>query len=340
MATQFFKGGELELIEKLDRERRRLRSEYSSLLLRQQIQGRQEEIFSRLRGIRERIVFLETTIHGDFDIVESSSVAAPPLGISTLAPQTQANLNAQAAVIIVEKDRIEPDEATGRFRLIPANAGDFHELCEDEKYAKAITARSVGSGILVGPSSILTAAHCVAGLVPLENLYFVFDFVGTIGSERVEFEPTDVYEGETILDKNMALPIDWAVVKLKSKVQRRSPVRVFEGDPTPVGTDVYVIGHPLGMTRKSAGGAHVRSGTAATFVANLDVFGGNSGSAVYDAATNDLLGVVTDGSVDLLLCGCADGCKRPQKCADNGCNGEVVVRTTEIALAIDFAALP
>ena len=46
------------------------------------------------------------------------------------------------------------------------------------------------------------------------------------------------------------------------------------------------MGHPLGLPVKYAANASVReNGVADHFVTNLDSYGGNSGSAVFNAAT-------------------------------------------------------
>jgi hypothetical protein len=356
MSTQFSKNSGESVAQELDKrevERRLLRTEYNNLLLTLRLQGGAsgptQELHDaasgdgarvRLREIREKMLRLEEAIYGRNNIKNSTVVAEPQrlaaAGVSMEDP------NAQAVVLIVEKDRFIKDVATGRFHLKPVTAGTYHELCADEPLANDITARAVGSGVLVGPSSILTAAHCVDGVVPLENLYFVFDFVEMDGGTRTKFDPDDVYEGESILAEDVTLPADWAVVQLKSPVQHRQPVKVHQGRPIKARTEVYVIGHPLGLSRKRAGGARVRNARSPqTFTANLDVFGGNSGSPVFHAKTQQLLGVVVDGSADLLLCAdCTEGCRRPQICPDAGCNGEVVVRTTEMARKVNFATLP
>lgn len=337
MRTRFFKGGELEVVKKLDIEHRRLQSEYSDLLLARQLSGHapDEKAATRIRSIREAISFVQEAIHDHNDIVNSTAVAPPP-GVSADIRRRAADVNALATVIIVPKTFVKYDDAANQYRLITRDVRSYHELCADEPYASERTARPTGSGILIGASSILTAAHCVR--LPLEQLYFVFDFTEDSRTEEVMFDPTDVYEGETILESD---PIDWAVVKLKSKVERRQPVRIHQANPIPVGRGVYVIGHPLGMTRKRADGAHVRSGDERIFVANLDVLVGSSGAPVFDASTNKLIGIATDGSASLVQCAeCSNGCKRVQTCKGLDCNGEVVVRIAEIGRRIDLTVLP
>jgi hypothetical protein len=365
MLPQSFKDGSESVAQEPEKREaehrlRLLRAEYKNLLLTQQLRDRAsdptkqlpDEVFNdgtraQFHELREEMLRLEEAIHGRNDIENSMVVAGQRIAATAGVPTE--DLNAQAVVLIVEKNRFIRDATTGRFRLEPVvNAGSYYELCADEPRAADVTARSIGSGVLVGPSCILTAAHCVDGLVPLEDLYFVFDFVEKASKRRkrtqtrTEFDPGDVYEGKRILEEDATLPADWAVIQLKLPVQRRQPVQIHQGGPITTETEVYVIGHPLGLSRKRAGGARVRDDSSPeTFTANLDVFGGNSGSPIFSTETQQLLGVVVDGSADLLLCGdCADGCHRPQLCPDTGCNGEVVVRITEVAKKVNFAMLP
>ena len=61
---------------------------------------------------------------------------------------------------------------------------------------------------------------------------------------------------------------------------------------------LIVAGYPSGLPLKIDDGGRVRdprSGTTDFFIANLDTFGGNSGSGVYDAATKQLVGILVRG---------------------------------------------
>ena len=56
---------------------------------------------------------------------------------------------------------------------------------------------------------------------------------------------------------------------------------------------VYVIGHPCGLPLKYVPDAEVRENAAASFfVANLDTYGGNSGSPVFNAQNNKVEGIL------------------------------------------------
>ncbi len=61
---------------------------------------------------------------------------------------------------------------------------------------------------------------------------------------------------------------------------------------------LYVIGHPSGLPTKVADGAQVCTQKGTHFSANLDTYGGNSGSAVFNAKTNEVVGILVRGAND------------------------------------------
>ena len=96
------------------------------------------------------------------------------------------------------------------------------------------------------------------------------------------------------------------------------------------GTELVVIGHPTGLPTKIAGGAWVRQNTNNVyFQSNLDTFGGNSGSAVFDAETGTVEGILVRGETDYVY-DSSRGCRVPKQCSNEGCRGEDVTRITNI----------
>ena len=65
------------------------------------------------------------------------------------------------------------------------------------------------------------------------------------------------------------------------------------------------------------------------FSSNLDTFGGNSGSAVFNADTGEVEGILVRGEADYVN-DRRRGCKVPNQCSDGGCRGEEVTRITNI----------
>jgi len=66
-------------------------------------------------------------------------------------------------------------------------------------------------------------------------------------------------------------------------------------------------------------------------VANLDTFGGNSGSAVFNAETGEVEGILVRGENDYVWSDeNGSRCRVPQQCTNDACRGEDVTRITNI----------
>lgn len=79
----------------------------------------------------------------------------------------------------------------------------------------------------------------------------------------------------------MATGEDFAVIKLDRPVAQVAPLAYRQSRMMGAGGEnLTVIGHPSGLPLKVAGDASVRSVLPEFLVANLDTYGGNSGSAV------------------------------------------------------------
>jgi hypothetical protein len=84
---------------------------------------------------------------------------------------------------------------------------------------------------------------------------------------------------------------------------------------------------------KVAAGAAVRDNTpSAFFVANLDTYGGNSGSPVFNSVTHEVEGILVRGEADFVQQG---NCRVSLVCPSTGCRGEDVTRTTEFANLVE-----
>jgi V8-like Glu-specific endopeptidase len=60
------------------------------------------------------------------------------------------------------------------------------------------------------------------------------------------------------------------------------------------------MGHPSGLPMKYADGAKVFGNFDNYFSTNLDTFGGNSGSPVFNAKTNEVVGILVRGDIDYI----------------------------------------
>ncbi len=147
------------------------------------------------------------------------------------------------------------------------------------------------SGALIAPDLILTAGHCLKDARPQE-IAAVFDF-SMAGQEKLKSYPfprANVYMGLKSISINDAYA-DWGILQLDRPVAGRKTLKLgLEGSLQP-GMDVLTIGHPDALPTKIAGPAAVTDIGRWTFGANLDIFHGNSGGAVFDARTREIVGI-------------------------------------------------
>jgi V8-like Glu-specific endopeptidase len=214
---------------------------------------------------------------------------------------------AAAVAMLVREDDLEPLPG-GRFRLRTKNFGVSYKLCTKEPFRDQPI---VGfcSGVLVGPKLIATAGHCARDERRLKSTRFIFGFRTSGQANQVwEVDAAQVYEPEGFAVERVEDPAsgsDWALVKLKRPVELTidgNPVKParLRRDDAKIGdrTQLSVIGHPCGLPCKYAGGATVReNGREAFFKANLDTFGGNSGSPVFDEK-HEVVGLLVRGQRD------------------------------------------
>src|SRR5690606_6853870 len=115
---------------------------------------------------------------------------------------------------------------------------------------------------------------------------------------------------------------DYALVRLDRPVRNHRPLTLAQSQ-SQSGDGVVVIGHPSGLPTKITDNAVVRSQKGAYFVANLDTYGGNSGSAVFNENTLEVVGILVRGAQDFRY-DSQSQCYRSNVCAEDGCRGEDV----------------
>ncbi|MBD64209.1 MAG: hypothetical protein CME62_03325 [Halobacteriovoraceae bacterium] len=209
-----------------------------------------------------------------------------------------------------------------------------YNLCSDEKFANQ-PLLSDCTGFLVGDDLLVTAGHCITDYntdvedkvtSDCENYSWVFDFKknGKKGVSLKNVSPDNVYKCKRVikaayLDLDLAANHeDYAVIQLDRKVVGRTPLKLRGKGNIRKNTKLYVIGHPSGLPMKFADGARVFEIFDTYFATNLDTFGGNSGSPVFNAVTNRVEGILVRGDTDYTA-STKDGefCLRVNTCDDN-----------------------
>jgi hypothetical protein len=225
------------------------------------------------------------------------------------------------------------DNGDGTYSLPAMTFAEVYELstgrplCLDEPYRDQPNPAWC-SGFLVAPDIVATAGHCVTSTADCSNTAFVFGFVMLDATTPVlTIDSSQVYFCSEIIARQQNAA-DWGLIRLDREVTDHTPLPVRRTGKIQDGADVLVIGHPVGLPRKYAGGATVRDNTAAEcFQANVDTYGGNSGSAVFNAETMVVEGILVRGNEDFVQDG---ACDRSNVCPDTGCPWwEDVTRATE-----------
>lgn len=223
------------------------------------------------------------------------------------------------------------NNGNGMIKIITAQYGKEMNLCSDEPFFDQPTAANC-SGSLVGEDLIATAGHCVSSS-DCSKYAFVFGFRMANAKTAPESVPaSEVYGCKEIVAREYTSAQDYALVRLDRPVRGHRPL-TLQTTPAQQGDGLYVIGHPSGLPTKYADGANVRSQQGAYFQANLDTYGGNSGSAVFNARTNEVVGILVRGASDFTY-DRVRKCTASAKCSNDGCRGEDVTNISYIVEAL------
>lgn len=239
---------------------------------------------------------------------------------------------AASTVVLIESARLARNG--DRYDIRADTFGRSFGLCSTERFFEQ-PAAGFCSGALVAEDLLITAGHCVETQAECDSTKFVFDYaVNREGVFPTSAKAEDVVGCETIIArKKEANGSDYALIQLDRAVTNRRALQINRVSDLQVGAKIGVIGHPSGLPTKVAfGESHVRDTTSrGYFTANLDTYGGNSGSAVFNAVTGLIEGILVRGEMDFVT---KNGCRISKTCAADGCRGEHVTKISELAILI------
>ena len=175
-------------------------------------------------------------------------------------------------------------------------------MCETERFAKQTSAANC-SGFLVGDDLLVTAGHCITGQSSCDSYAWVFDFaVESTDQTVVKVEKSSVSNCVEVVERALTYMNndDYALIRLDRKVEDRRVLEIRQEGRPAIGDELVMIGNPVGMPTKITDGATVRSLSGKYFSADLDAFGGNSGSAVFNATTGVVEGILVRGGTDFV----------------------------------------
>lgn len=242
---------------------------------------------------------------------------------------------AESSVALVKNTAISTEGDSARLFAERYDSIRAQPLCSDERFfGQPVVAYC--SGVLVAPDMILTAGHCIKSAEACAETKFVFGFA----KESAVHDPTrvrrdDVYGCKEIVARHQAdgfnpdeVGVDFALIRLDRKAAGRRPATFSRTGGPQVGDALAVYGYPWGLPFKVATNGKVRRVDRNSFHTNLDTYQGNSGSPVVNSATGRLEGILTSGEQDFQMS--PEGCIRSNKCDNEGCDGERVMKLDEI----------
>lgn len=239
---------------------------------------------------------------------------------------------AGSTIAMIHKSLITGTDAVNMYISGKTLAEDFN-VCSDEPYANQPDAANC-SGFLVGEDLIATAGHCAPSLEQCKTYSIVFNYSmknQTIIPLSVPID--EVYKcKEIVAQEQLDTGRDYALVRLDRPV-RGHKILKLSSTAVQVKDPLIMVGNPVGLPTKISGGAWVRKTTDQFFVANLDSYVGNSGSAVLNANTLEVVGILVRGAQDFVT-DSARNCLVSNVCTDEGCRGEDVTNISYIAKAL------
>ena len=223
-------------------------------------------------------------IYGEDNRVDTFQCTNP--FFKTLAKST-------AAQVANENIKIRGNTAELRGKSL----GEVFKLCEKERFFHQPFVANC-SGFLVAPDIVVSAGHCFEmGPSMCSKHSWVFDYkVDHEKQTNVSVPSSSVYKCKEVIEWKLTRTQDYAVIRLDRKVTDRAPVKL--ATDFKVGTEVVLIGHPSGLPQKIADQGFVKSVSETEFRATVDAFQINSGSAVFNAKTGDLMGILVRGKMD------------------------------------------
>lgn len=249
-----------------------------------------------------------------------------------------------SVVSLWESRSVAAADGTASLRVV--DFGRAAGLCPGERFAEQPTG-AFCSGTLVGEDVIMTAGHCVLDEAKCADTKFVFGYALKKAGDYPRSVPAgDVYDCKNIIKRDLddgqggffsnlvsvfhgGPGPDFALVRLDRKVTGRRPLAIHRKAKPANGDQLFVIGHPVGLPVKVAGSAKVRDASPSYFFkADLDTFGGNSGSAVFNARTNLIEGILVRGDVDFVSS--PAGCRVASVVPQDGGRGEAVTKISAL----------
>lgn len=239
--------------------------------------------------------------------------------------QKKIHNNVLSIGIVIEKDKIHAISDTSFQIEAGITLQSRYKLCVDEPFADQPVI-GVGTAFIIGKRTMVTAGHVFTE--PLENYIIVFGFemLKEKGKFNTIIAKNNIYYPKKISHKDGDL--DLMVFEVTEEITR-SALSISPIVNHAIDTEIYMIGYPSGLPAKVALNAEIQENSHPQFFyTSLDAFQGNSGSPVFNMATNDVIGVLVSGEVDYIWNGT---CNKSSLCQFPYCKGEKVMKISALA---------
>lgn len=206
----------------------------------------------------------------------------------------------ESIVALVPAFRISK-ESDGTYALSGGLLEDVEDLCPDELFGNQPTAAAC-SGVLIDDDLVLTAGHCIGSHTPCDAYGYVFNYHLEDPTRLAAIRDEDVYECAQVVSRGVPLgrdqTPDFAIIQLTRPVEGvHAPASIRPATPLREQESLAMIGFGSGLPAKIDSGGAVADPRAEQldfFIANVDAFQGQSGSATFDSE-NRLAGILVAG---------------------------------------------
>lgn len=252
--------------------------------------------------------------------------------IDVIDAQLKQRILARSVAVRINNERLKDYSYLLQNYILPyIPLKELFNLCPTERFIRQ-SAIADCTGFLIAPDLLATAGHCIAEDKDCANNSWVFDYqIESKGQSYIQnMDHKNVYSCKEVVAFANNAPKDWAIVRLDRKVENRKPLKLSNKKLTN-GTSLFVIGSPSGLPLKLATGK-VRSWQKDYFVTTLDSFAGNSGSPVFNEATEEVFGILVRGDADYFVT--PQGCLKPSRNTEFTGRGEDASTLTELMQAL------
>jgi hypothetical protein len=255
---------------------------------------------AKIKEIKDKLRMTVMSFYGNNDVASIPSYSSSDLPQSVLA-------SAKCVCAIIHKSNLS-DTAGGyilKSSLLRQKKiwieGRVVQLCDNEPFIDQINP-AIGTCWAFKNNLIVTADHCfdTVGLHDYKNYYFIFDFLesksGAVISKDRVFKPTGKIplKPEDLTKEFSIIQVDRAIPKARYARLETDENRTFLIRET----KLYMIGHPLGLPLKYTPNGEVFRFKNEVLITNLDAYAGNSGSPVFSADSDKVVGILVSGNVD------------------------------------------